>query len=44
MPLLKDVINIVRGATGDVIMKGIHRILRLKKVLKRIKIDSKNQS
>lgn len=36
MPLLKEVINAVRGATGDVMMKGIHRMMRLKKVLTRV--------
>ena len=29
MPLLREVINAVRGATGDVMMKGIHRMMRL---------------
>ena len=28
MPLLKKVINADRGATGDVMMKGIHRMKR----------------
>jgi hypothetical protein len=28
MPLLKKVINAVRGAYGDVMMKGIHRMKR----------------
>ena len=36
MPLLREVINAVRGATGDVMMKGIHRMMRLKTVLKRV--------
>jgi hypothetical protein len=36
MPLLKEVINAVRGATGDVMMKGIHRMKRLQSVLKRV--------
>jgi len=36
MPLLKEVINAVRGATGDVMMKGIHRMMRLQRVLKRV--------
>jgi len=36
MPLLKEVINAVRGATGDVMMKGIHRMVRLQKVLNRV--------
>jgi len=36
MPLLKEVINAVRGATGDVMMKGIHRMMRLQKVLTRV--------
>jgi len=36
MPLLKVVINAVRGATGDVMMKGIHRMTRLQSVLKRV--------
>jgi len=35
-PLLKEVINAVRGATGDVIMKGIHRMMKLQRVLKRV--------
>jgi hypothetical protein len=34
--LLKEVINAVRGATGDVMMKGIHRMMRLQKVLTRV--------
>ena len=29
MPLLREVIYAVRGATGDVMMKGIHRMMRL---------------
>jgi hypothetical protein len=36
MPLLKEVIYAVRGATGDVMMKGIHRMMRLQKVLTRV--------
>ena len=36
MPLLKEVINAVRGATGDVMMKGIHRMMRLQRVLTRV--------
>jgi hypothetical protein len=36
MPLLKEVINAVRGATGDVMMKGIHKMMRLQKVLTRV--------
>jgi len=36
MPLMKEVINAVRGATGDIMMKGIHRMMRLQKVLTRI--------
>jgi hypothetical protein len=36
MPLLKEVINAVRAATGDVMMKGIHRMIRLQKVLTRV--------
>ena len=36
MPLMKEVINAVRGATGDIIMKGIHRMMRLQKVLSRV--------
>jgi hypothetical protein len=36
MPMLKEVINAVRGATGDVMMKGIHRMMRLQKVLTRV--------
>jgi len=36
MPLIKEVINAVRGATGDVMMKGIHRMMRLQKVLTRV--------
>ena len=36
MPLMKEVINAVRGATGDVMMKGIHRMMRLQKVLTRV--------
>ena len=35
-PLIKEVINAVRGATGDVMMKGIHRMMRLQKVLSRV--------
>ena len=35
-PLLKEVINAVRGATGDVMMKGMHRMMKLQRVLKRI--------
>jgi len=34
-PLLKEVGNAVRGTTGDVMMKGIHRMARLQRVLKR---------
>ena len=36
MPLMKEVINAVRGATGDIMMKGIHRMMRLQKVLSRV--------
>ena len=36
MPLMKEVINAVRGATGDVMMKGIHRMIRLQRVLTRV--------
>ena len=36
MPLMKEVINAVRGATGDIMMKGIHRMMRLKKVFTRV--------
>ena len=36
MPLLKEVINAVRGATGDVMMKGIHRMMRLQRVLTKV--------
>ena len=36
MPLMKEVINAVRGATGDIMMKGIHRMKRLQKVLTRV--------
>jgi hypothetical protein len=35
-PLLKDVVNAVRGATGDAMMKGMHRMMRLQSVLKRV--------
>jgi hypothetical protein len=35
-PLLKEVINAVRGATGDVMMKGIHRMMRLQRVLTKV--------
>jgi hypothetical protein len=35
-PLLKEVINAVRGASGDIMMKGIHRMMRLQTVLKRV--------
>ena len=35
-PLLKEVINAVRGASGDFMMKGIHRMMRLQSVLKRV--------
>jgi hypothetical protein len=35
-PLLKEVINAVRGATGDAMMKGIHRMMRLQRVLNRV--------
>jgi len=35
-PLLKEVIIAVRGATGDVMMKGMHRMMKLQSVLKRI--------
>ncbi len=35
-PLLKEVINAVRGATGDVMMKGIHRMMRLQRVLRKV--------
>jgi len=34
-PLLNQVINAVRGATGDTMLKGIHRMMRLQAVLKR---------
>ena len=36
MPLMKEVINAVRGATGDIMMKGIHRMMRLQKMLSRV--------
>jgi hypothetical protein len=36
MPLMKEVINAVRGAIGDIMMKGIHRMMRLQKVLTRV--------
>ncbi len=36
MPLMKEVINAVRGASGDVMMKGIHRMMRLQRVLTRV--------
>jgi hypothetical protein len=36
MPLLKEVFNAVRLATGDVMMKGMHRMMRLQSVLKRV--------
>ena len=36
MPLMKEVINAVRGGTGDIMMKGIHRMMRLQKVLTRV--------
>jgi hypothetical protein len=36
MPLMKEVINAVRGATGDIMMNGIHRMMRLQKVLTRV--------
>jgi hypothetical protein len=36
MPSLKEVFNRVRGATGDVMMKGKHRMMRLQSVLKRV--------
>jgi hypothetical protein len=36
MPLIKEVINAVRGANGDIMMKGIHRMMRLQKVLTRV--------
>jgi hypothetical protein len=36
MPLMKEVINAVRGATADIMMKGIHRMMRLQKVLTRV--------
>ena len=36
MPLMKEVINAVRGATGEIMMKGIHRMMRLQKVLTRV--------
>ena len=36
MPLMKEVINAVRGASGDIMMKGIHRMMRLQKVLTRV--------
>jgi hypothetical protein len=35
-PLLKEVGNAVRGTTGDVMMKRIHRMVRLQRVLKRV--------
>ena len=35
-PLLKEVINAVRGASGDLMMKGVHRMLRLQTVLKSV--------
>jgi hypothetical protein len=34
--LLNEVIYAVRGASRDVMMKGIHRMMRLQSVLKRI--------
>jgi hypothetical protein len=34
--LLKEVIHAVRGANGDAMMKGIHRMMRLQKVLTRV--------
>lgn len=36
MPLMKEVINAVRGASGDIMMKGIHRMMRLQNVLNRV--------
>ena len=36
MSLMKEVINAVRGATGDAMMKGIHRMTKLQTVLKRV--------
>jgi hypothetical protein len=36
IPLLKEVVNAVRGATGDIMMKGMHRMMRLQSVLKRV--------
>jgi len=36
LPLMKEVINAVRGASGDIMMKGIHRMMRLQKVLTRV--------
>ena len=35
-PLLNEVINVVRGATGDAIMKRMHKMMRLQSVLKRV--------
>ena len=35
-PLLNEVINAVRGATGDEMMKGMHRLMRLQSVLKKV--------
>ena len=36
MPLMKEVINAVRGATGDIMMKAIHRMMRLQNLLTRV--------
>ena len=35
-PLLKEVINAVRGPTGDVMIKGMHRMMKLQNVHKRV--------
>ena len=35
-PLLREVINAVREAFGNIMMKGIHRMMRLQTVLKRV--------
>jgi hypothetical protein len=35
-PILKEVINAVNASTGDMMMRGMHRMMRLQSVLKRI--------
>ena len=35
-PLLRDVINAVRAANGDMMMRGTHRMMRLQSVLKMV--------